>query len=344
MFAFVLAVLCAFLLTGCLKINSDLKISKDLLLTGTLSYQIDKTAFDNTGIDPQQQMDENVSELQQQLPQGISVERLSDDVYEGVEIKLDKVKPEDFSAFSEDSFGGLLGRNMSITKGDNNTIKFSMDNPVMADFSSITGSGNPFSNPYTGGGGGSASMRSAIDESIVKFTFPGKVISADGADVQGKSATWNLKTYDGETLSAEAKASGFPWVVLFIILGVVILLAIVGGIILLVVMSKKKKSAPPQQPGFPGQFPPGGTNGAGGFPPSGGFGSSPQQGFPQQGGFGSAPQQGFPQQGGFGSAPQQGGFGSAPQQGFGNPGFGSGPSGNPGNSDGRFQPPAPGAY
>ena len=317
---------CAFALSACVKLNSDLKISKDLLISGSILFQVDSTAFESQlGQAPDVQ--DEIQEMQSKLPPEVTVKEESDDVYKGYELTFTKMKPEDFTAFCEEHLNGAFGRDMSIEKTDNGTIKFSMANPLTMDLGGAYGSGNPFSNPYLGTGS-TPSAKGMMDESIIKFTFPGKVISADGADVQGKTVTWNLKTYDGETLTAEAKASGFPWLVVIIVAVVLVILLIVGGIILLVVMSKKKKSKQPQLPGFPGAFPP-----AGGQP--GGYGSAPQGGFPPAGGQPGGGQYGS-QPGGFGSAPQ-GGYGSAPQP--------YNPSqGNPGNSDGRFQPPPPGAY
>ena len=355
--ACLLAVVCAFALSACVKLNSDMKISKDLMISGSILFQVDSTAFQGQlGGSPDIQ--DEIQELQSKLPPEVTVKEVSDDVYKGYELTFTKMKPEDFTAFCEEHFSGVMGRDLVIEKTDNGTIKFSMTNPLTADLGGAFGSGNPFSNPYLGTGG-SASAKGVVDESIIKFTFPGKVISADGADVQGKTAVWNLKTFDGDTLTAEAKASGFPWLVLIIVAVVLVILLIIGGVILLVVMSKKKKAAQSQQPGFPGGFPPaGGQPGGypaggqpGGYPASGGqFGTQPG-GYPagdqfgsqpgsQPGGYGSAPYGGT----GYGSAPSGGtGYGSAPQPGYpqqGNQGY----QGNSGNSDQRFQPPPPGAY
>ena len=308
--------MCAFALSACVKLNSDLKISKDLLISGSILFQVDSTAFESQlGQAPNVQ--DEIQEMQSKLPPEVTVKEESDDVYKGYELTFTKMKPEDFTAFCEEHLNGAFGRDMSIEKTDNGTIKFSMANPLTMDLGGAYGSGNPFSNPYLGTGS-TPSAKGIIDESIIKFTFPGKVISADGADVQGKTVSWNLKTYDGETLTAEAKASGFPWLVLIIIVVVLVILLIIGGVILLVVMSKKKKSKQPQQPGFPGAFPPAGGQPGGGYPAGGSqFGSQPGG---QPGGYGSAPYGG--------SAPQP----YNPSQ------------GNPGNSGGRFQPPPPGAY
>ncbi len=353
-----LAVICAFALSACVKLNSDLKISKDMLISGSILFQVDSTGFQGQlGQAPDLQSE--IQEMESKLPPEVTVKEVSDDVYKGYELTFTKMKPEDFTAFCEESFSGVMGRDMSIEKTDNGTIKFSMANPLTVDLGGAYGSGNPFSNPYTGTGG-TPSAKGMVDESIVKFTFPGKVISADGAEVKGKTVTWNLKTYDGDTLTAEAKASGFPWLVLIIIVVVLVILLIIGGVILLVVMSKKKKATQPQQPGFPGGFPPaGGQPGGysaggqpGGYPAGGGqFGSQPG-GYPAGGGqFGSQPGS---QPGGYGSAPYGGtGYGSAPSSGT---GYGSAPQpgypqqdnqgyqGSSDNSDSRFQPPPPGAY
>lgn len=306
-----LAVLCAVVLTGCVKFNADMSVSSDLKLGGFIQFEVKRSAMADLGQDPDQVIDEQLAKMQQNQSGNAKVEKVSDDLYVGFKM-----------TFTDQSADQLNGNGMgdsllSLTKPDDKTIHLEMRNPVALSSMGLSGSGNPFSSPY-GGGPGFDSMRSALDESRVSFTFPGKVISADGGTIQGKKVTWDLQTFNGDVLVADANASGFPWMILFIVLGAVVLLLIVGGIVAGVLVANKKKAGAQAGGGYGGAGYAGAGYGVGYAEAGAGFGSQPG-GYGQPGGFGQQGQQGsFGQQGqagGFGSQP--GGYGQQGQQGGG---------------------------
>lgn len=350
-----LMLLLGFVLTGCMAVSFDMEIDKDLKLSGTVQYTFDRQMLEDqssqyggygTPTDYEGDVDESIREAQAEAPEGVAVEKISTDTDLGMKLILDKVDP---NALTDGSETGLEG--LSISK-ENGEISFSMPNFIR---SSDLGSGV---GEYETAGGDPASL---FTEATVKLTFPGKIIDAPGGQVEDNVVTYDLKSFDGDTITVKAKSSSFPWWVLFVIGGILLLLLIGGGILLAVLLSRKKKQQQHQggpaaaaSYGVPGQYGHQSQYGQ----PSAGPSAPGQYGQPgpqsQPGPYGQPPQQGQPGGPGRvqppqapGSAPgsygQQGGsqpqwgqgqpgqqFGQPPQQGpgqpgYGNPGYGSGP-------------------
>lgn len=320
-----LLLLTLFVLTGCVKLNSDLDVSKDLTLSGTMSVMMKKSAIEDLGQTTDEALEEMTRDMPDMSDRGVTTGEVHDELYVGIQFTLDDVDP---TQFTEDELGFISQLSLSEQDG---TISLSMPNPVAMPSMDMPA-------PPTGGYSGAApgidtglgvdSIRSMLDESIMTFTFPGKVIEAPGAEVNGSTASWDLQTFEGEELTAEAQASGFPWWIL-IVIGTIVLLGIVALVIVLVLMSRKKKrqqqgagagyGAAGAQYGAPGgQGYPGGPAAA-----AGPYGSGPQQGQygsgPQPGQYGSGPQ--AVQYGGAQHGQQPGQYGSGPA-----PGYGSGPA------------------
>ena len=345
------------LLTGCVKLNADVDVSRELRLSGTMSVMMKKTAVEDLGESPDTALAEMTADIPDMSDRGVTFAEVTDDLYFGVEFTLDDVDP---SQFTEDELGFISQLSLSEQDG---TISMSMPNPVVMPAIDMGTSPGGFGG--TGGfGGGVDSMRSMLDESVMTFTFPGKVLDAPGAQVDGSTASWDLQTFEGEELTAQAKASGFPWWIL-IVVGAVVLLAIAALVIVLIVMSRKKKrqqqsagfGAPGAQYGAPGgQGYPGGPGGQG-YPGASGGAPGPYGSGPQ-GPYGSDPvpgQHGAAQPGPYGSSPGPGQYGSGPQTGSGQqqPGpYGAGSqqpgpygSGRPaGPSTGQPNPGHPGGH
>ncbi|SLN00799.1 EGFR-like transmembrane domain-containing protein [Brevibacterium yomogidense] len=324
-----LAAVLLVLLSGCVKLNADFQVDAEENLTGAMEILVDPVALEDMGSpDPSQELDDAVQEAQSdpEVPEGTTVERVDDEEgYIGMRVAFDAVPASEFQS-GGGGLGdvGVEGIQVESTDGE---ITFSMTNPLVAGMDSA--------DPY-GSTSGMPSARSMFDEAVVSVTFPGSVVSADGAEVDGSTATWNLREYDGDTLSATGEASSFPWVTVLIIAGVVVLLLIIAGVIVLLVVLRRKKARQaggPQQmmhagaaggPGAmgpgPGQYPggpPSGPHTAGGQPgPYGQPGPQRQPGpYGQPGPYSHPGPQGQPgphgQPGSFGPGPQ-GPYGQQP--------------------------------
>lgn len=340
-----------FLLSGCVKLNADFHVDAEENLTGSMVILVDPIALEDMGSpDPSQELDDAVQEAQSDpdVPEGTTVERVDDeDGYIGMRAAFDAVPASEFQ-----SGGGGLGdvgvEGIQVESVDGE-ITFSMTNPLVAGMDSA--------DPY-GSAGGMPSARSMFDEAVVAVTFPGSVVSAEGAEIDGSTATWNLREYDGDTLSATGEASSFPWAVVLIVVGVLVLLVIAAGVIILIVVLRRKKkggtgsssqplhagaagapgamgSAPGQYPGGPQNVPHPGGGQPGLYGSAGGPHGPGQPGQPSQQG-----QQGFYGQPG---QPGQPGFYGQPGQ-PGQPGpYGPQNPNPPHASQGRMPPGQPGS-
>ena len=257
-FAAGITTLLLFVLSGCVKFNADFQVGADETLTGTMRILVDPVALEDMGSpDPSGELDDSINEAQNdpEMPDGVTVERVEDeDGYIGMGMTFDSVPASEFQSGSTGMEGvGVDGIEVSQADGE---ITFSMANPL------VTGmdSGSSF-------GGGSSGMpstsRSMFDEAIVSVGFPGNVVTAEGATIEGKTATWDLRDYDGDTLTAVGEASSFPCGLVFLIGGIVLFLVIVAGVVVLILVLRKKKQAPsggapfapagaPQMQGYPG--------------------------------------------------------------------------------------------
>ncbi|WP_198391946.1 LppM family (lipo)protein [Brevibacterium yomogidense] len=272
------AALVLFVLSGCVKFNADFHVDAEETLTGTMQILVDPIALEDMGSNPSSELDDAVSDAQAdpELPDGVTVDRVEDeDGYIGMGVNFDRVPAAELqNGGSGLDDVGVEGIEVVHTDGE---ISFTMANPLTAGMDS--------SDPF-GSSGMPSSARSIFDEARVSITFPGNVIAADGAETDGKTATWNLREYDGDTLTATGDASSFPWGVVLIAGGVLLFLLIAAGVIILVLVLRKKSTAAgarttayaPAGPGVPG-YP--ATSGTG--PPYVGTLQHPNSAYPQGG-------------------------------------------------------------
>ncbi|MCT1830440.1 LppM family (lipo)protein [Brevibacterium luteolum] len=235
------------LLTGCMKINGDLAISRDLMVSGTVDALIERTAVEDlsafgsstygsgTG-DADTLIDESIEEARQTLPAGVSIEKIADEQYIGARYTYDAVDP---SHTAVEDFG-LSGLHL-IEHDDQITLR-------MPNFLLIDDAGPS----YGSAGWSHAPGRFMFDEAKMTFTFPGRVVSAPGGEVKGKTVMFDLRQFSGDTITVTAKASSFPWWILYIVGGVLLLAVIAGIIIAVVVRNKRRRQAMPPGPGYGG--------------------------------------------------------------------------------------------
>ncbi len=93
--------------------------------------------------------------------------------------------------------------------------------------------------------------KSMFDEASVKFTFPGKVVEANGATVDGNTATFDMLALNGTVVQAKAEANaGIPMWIIWILVAV---LVIAGALVLLFVLLRKRSAR--QEPALAGATP-----------------------------------------------------------------------------------------
>lgn len=246
-----------FVLSGCVKFNAHFQVGADETLAGSMRILVDPVALEDMGSpDPSGELDDSIEEAQNdpEMPDGVTVERVEDeDGYIGMGMTFDSVPASEFQSGSTGMEGvGVDGIEVSQADGE---ITFTMANPLVTGMDSGSSFGGSSGMPST--------ARSMFDEAIVSVGFPGNVVTAEGASIEGKTATWDLRDYDGDTLTAVGEASSFPWGLVFLIGGIVLFLVIVAGVVILILVLRKKKPAPtggppfaqagaPQMQGYPG--------------------------------------------------------------------------------------------
>jgi hypothetical protein len=327
--ATLVVVACVLALTGCVKVDADLRVNSNKTVSGSMLLGVDKQLVTQSGQSLDKVREEVEKEMKATATEGVECKAYDDDKYVGAECSLDGVP---FDKMSGSAAGG---------------VKFQKDGEK---FVVTTGDGDAVPKVPAG----------TTPDIRFQITMPGKILEHDeGADVSGRSATYtDAAELSGVRLVSEA-GGGFPmWLIALL---VVLVLAAVGAVVFFLLRGRKGGAQQfPQgqwgqqygQPGpqqyagqGPGQYGAPGQYGQQQYPQPGqqpGPQPGQQQG-PYQGQ--QPPQQGQPGQWGQpgpgqGQPPQQGGWGQQPPQ---NPQQGQpGQWGQPG--PGQGQPPHQGGW
>src|SRR6266545_2062411 len=227
-------------LSGCMKVDADLKVNSDETVSGSMLMAIDKNLATQFGQSPDAFREQIEKSIKQSAQEGVDCKPYDEGDYIGSTCTLDKVP------FSE--MGGSNG-GLSFEK--------SGDQFVVTGGLGETGVTLP---PATTG----------KPEIKFKITMPGKIVEHDdGAEVNGRSVTYTDAAKLAQIRIVSESGGGFPaWL---IILLVVLLLGAAGAVAFVVLKARNKPV-----PGLPGQQYPGAPWGQPGQ--SGPFG--PQQGQP----------------------------------------------------------------
>jgi hypothetical protein len=333
--AALVGVVCLVALTGCVKLDADLKVNSNETVSGNMQLGVDKQLLESSGQSIDKVRERIEDQIKQTTTDGVTCKAFDEDGYIGSNCTFESVPFEKMGTSSGDGVG---------FRKEGDKIKVTVKARDLG------------------------SVPSAAQASVnFKITMPGKIIEHDdGAKVDGRTATYDsLLKLGTVSLTSEAGSSFPAWA---IILVVVLLLLAAGAVVFFVLRSRKAKAQQgygqygqypgqpqgqwgPQYGGQQGQYPgqpgyaqqPGPGGQYGGQP--GQYGGQPGQGQPGQGGQpgqppypgqpgqpqypgqpqpgqgqwgpqGQPPQQGQPQQGQGGWGPQSG----QPQQGHGQPG------------------------
>jgi hypothetical protein len=305
---------CLVALTGCVKVDADLKVSSNETVSGSMKIGVDKQLMESSGTSLDRVRQQVESGIKQTTTEGVVCKAFEDAKYVGSDCKFDQVPFSKMGSSTGDGVGFRKDGNKVVV-----TVK-------TLDLGRTPSTGTP----------------AAVN---FKITMPGKITAHDdGASVSGRTATYDsLDKLGNVSLTSEA-SSGFPlWAIILII---VLLLAAAGAVVFFVLRGRKagQQQYPPGQypqgqwgpqyggqpgqqgmqygqpgqpmqygqPGQPMQYGQPAPGQHPGQPPQGPQG--PQQGQPGQWGQ-PGPQQPPPQGPPQGPPPQQGGWGQPPQQG-----------------------------
>lgn len=206
-------------LTGCVKLNMSVKVNNEKSVDYEVVYAIQKSVLGDKSFD--EFMESNGSGSQQMdVPEGATVVDYEDEKYKGKRITAANLDPAKLaeSSSSENPFS---------LKKEGDFYVLSMGGVTGAD------SGDPQA---------SSMAKSMFDEASVTFTFPGKVVEANGAKVDGNTATFDMLSIKETTVMAKAEANaGIPQ---WIIWALVALVVVAAALVLFLVLLRKKGAAP----------------------------------------------------------------------------------------------------
>ncbi len=215
----------ALLLTGCLKLDMDLKIGTDNTVSGSMIFAVNKDVLALTGGSVDDLLGSDTP-----LPsdvKGVTSEAYSDDKFVGKKFTFESVPITEFSDPTDPEA-------LKITRdGDAFVVSGVLDLSQ-----GTSGASGPM-----GGTGAAAFLDSA--EIRVAITFPGEVISSNGTE-SGNTVTWQPKFGDRLEMSAKGSAiasGGSSSTLLYVLIGVGVIVVI--AIIAFVMMSRKKKAPQP---------------------------------------------------------------------------------------------------
>ncbi|MGO4146965.1 hypothetical protein AB4Y77_17935 [Paenarthrobacter sp. YAF11_1] len=214
-------------LTGCVKLNMSVKVNNEKSVDYEVVYAIQKAVLGDKTFD--EFMDSNGSGGEMDIPEGSTVVDYEDEKYKGKRITAANLDPAKLaeSSSSENPF----------------QLKKEGDFYVLT-MGGVTGADN-------GDPSASNMAKSMFDEASVKFTFPGKVVEAQGATVEGNTATFDMLSVKESVVQAKAEANaGVPMWIIWILVAV---LVIAAGLVLLFVLLRRKSAQ--QTPALAGAAP-----------------------------------------------------------------------------------------
>lgn len=217
----VLAVLIAVMvaLTGCVKLNMSVRVNSEKSVDYEVVYAIQKSVLGDKSFD--EFMESNGTGGQEMdIPEGATVVDYADEKYKGKKITAANLDPAKLAESSS-------SENPLDLKKEGDFYIVSMGG--------VTGTDS--SDPASAG-----MARSMFDEASVRFTFPGKVVEAKGATVDGNTATFDMLSIKESTVQVKAEANtGFPMWILWLAVGIAVVAA---AVVLLFVLLRRRRPTP----------------------------------------------------------------------------------------------------
>jgi hypothetical protein len=275
---------CLFALTGCVKLDADLKVNSNETVSGDMQIGVDKELLQSSGQSLDKVRGQIESGIKETTTEGVTCKPFDDGKYVGSSC--------DFENVSFEKMNGASGGGVTYRKDGDKFIVSAKDN-------------------------GLGQVPSSTQPSVnFKITMPGKIIEHDdGAKIDGRTATYDSLDKLGKVSLTSEAGSSFPvWAIILI---VVLLLLAAAAVVFFVLRGRKAKAQ--QGYGPYGQYP--GQPQAGEWGPQ--YGGQPgPYGQPGYGQTGPGGQYGG-QPGQYGGQPgQPGQYGGQPGQYPGQPGQG----------------------
>jgi len=233
------------LLTGCIKLDMDLQVGQDGMVSGSYIVALDRSVLQLTGQNADQFYEQTASGLDRSnLPPGASLDvaKYDEGDFVGAKVTFSGLPVDDLNDATPT---GSDTSTFSLTHdGDLYHFKATLD-------TSQGGDQSPISVPE---------QLTSKAEIRIKVTFPGEVTETNGSK-DGTSVTWEPKLGEATDLTATAKDSGGAtggggsntWLV---VLAIVAGLAVVVVVLVLLLTRGRRRPAPPPPESVGPQGPP----------------------------------------------------------------------------------------
>ncbi len=191
------------LLSGCMKVDMDMKLGKDEKLSGTMIVAIKASLLELMG----QTKADFVKEMnkdQSGVPKGASVKTYDKDGFIGQEVKFSNIPASDFSKLSNTAKETTSGASGGTPSADDLKLVKQNGKWVMTGTMDLSATGaTPNSKPKPGEPDMTALM--AGFKIRIKMNFPGKIVEHDKwGKVSGNSIEWTPKAGEKVVMRAVA--------------------------------------------------------------------------------------------------------------------------------------------
>lgn len=191
------------LLSGCMKVDMDMKLGKDEKMSGTMIVAIQASLLEMMG---QTKADfiKEMNQDQSDLPKGATVKTYDKDGFIGQEVKFSGIPASDFSKLSSTATDTASGATGGTPGADDLQLVKKNGKWLLTGTMDLSSAGaTPSSKPKPGEPNLSALM--AGFKIRIKMNFPGKIVEHDKwGKVKGNSIEWTPKAGEKVVMRAVA--------------------------------------------------------------------------------------------------------------------------------------------
>jgi hypothetical protein len=196
------------LLSGCIKMDMDMKLSKDEKISGTMIVGFQKSLLDMMGQSKEEFLKD--MKLGDDMPKGSKVKTYDKDGYIGQEVTFKDLPAAEFNSLGSAAKGATAGATGGDTGSTNDDLKLAkvkgkwvMTGTMDLSAASTTTGGTK---PKAGQPDMSALMKGF--KIRIKMTFPGKIVEHDKwGKVKGNSVEWTPQAGEKVVMKVIANAS-----------------------------------------------------------------------------------------------------------------------------------------
>ncbi|OFI38232.1 hypothetical protein BIU82_18610 [Arthrobacter sp. SW1] len=207
-------------LTACFKVSMDIKVHSEKSVDYEVIYALQKEVLKDKSFD--EFMKDNDGTADMTIPEGAKVEDFEDAKYKGKRISAVNIDPAKIAEAEKDS-----DNKMNLVKeGDFYVL-------------TVGNLSNDSDDPQ-----GAQIAKAIFDEAVLRVTFPGKVVEANGATFKDNTATVDFLATDAKEIRIKAESSaGFVLPAWALWAGIALLVVLAGLVLFFVLRSRRSTPA-----------------------------------------------------------------------------------------------------